>query len=98
MTHPQTQHSSLAELYDRDFSRWTSETARFIRARRLEDLDLENLLAEIESMGRAEKNAIKTNLKVLLLHLLEWKYQPTKRSLFWERSVDEHRDCIIDNL
>jgi hypothetical protein len=98
MTHPQTQSPPLAELYDRDFYRWTQETAHLIEAQRLDELDWENLLEEIESMGRAEKRAIKSNLKVLLLHLLKWKYQPAKRSLSWERSVDEHRDRLLDRL
>ncbi len=46
---------------------------------------------EIEDLGRSEKRAIKSNLRVLLAHLLKYKYQPNKRSNSWRATIREHR-------
>jgi hypothetical protein len=49
------------------------------------------LLEEIADMGRSEKRAIDSNLRVVLLHLLKWNYQPQQRSGSWRGSITEHR-------
>jgi hypothetical protein len=41
---------------------------------------LENLIAEIEDMGRSERRSRESNLVVILLGLLKWQFQPDKRS------------------
>jgi len=83
--------NELEHLYDRDFSLWIATTAELLREGRLAELDVANLLEEIETMGRSEKSALKSNLVVVLWHLLKWKYQPEKRSTSWELSIAEHR-------
>ncbi len=54
------------------------------------------LIEEIESMGRKEKNVLSSNLQVLLMHLLKYKYQPEKRSNSWRFTIYEHRDQLIE--
>ena len=77
--------------YDKDFYGWTQEQAALLRAGRLNDLDIENLIEEIETMGRSEKRELESRLTVLLLHLLKWKYQEVRRGRSWELSIDEQR-------
>ncbi len=86
----------LSELYDRDFNLWLVNTAELLRQGRLAELDVVNLLEEIETMGRSEKSALKSNLVVVLWHLLKWKYQPEKRSTSWELTIAEHRRRLRD--
>jgi hypothetical protein len=86
----------LSELYDRDFNLWLVMTAELLRQGRLAELDVANLLEEIETMGRSEKSALKSNLVVVLWHLLKWKYQPEKRSTSWELTIAEHRRRLRD--
>ncbi len=88
--------NDLAQLYDRDFNLWIVATTELLREGRLAALDVANLLEEIETMGRSEKAALKSNLVVVLLHLLKWKYQPKKRSTSWELSIAEHRRRLRD--
>ena len=38
-------------LHDRDFYAWTQQQAQLLRAGRLDEADLENLIEEIEMMG-----------------------------------------------
>ncbi len=81
-------------LYDRDYYQWLTQTANLLREKEFTKLDLENLIEEIESLGKSEKRAIKSNLIVVILHLLKYKYQPQKRSNSWKSSIREHRRRI----
>ncbi len=47
----------MRDLYDTDFYSWTERQAQLIREGRLSELDLENILEEIESMGRSDYRA-----------------------------------------
>lgn len=45
-------------------------------------------------MGRSERRSLKSNLIIVLLHLLKWQYQPELRSGSWKGSIVEHRRRI----
>lgn len=79
------------ELYETDFYAWTQEQARLLRQRRWADLDLDNLIDEVESVGGSEKREIGSRLTVLLAHLLKWKYQPGHRGGSWIGTIFEQR-------
>jgi hypothetical protein len=83
-------------LYESDFFTWTQEQARLLRERRFDDLDLENLVDEVESVGRSDKHEIRRRLKVLLTHLLKWKFQPRFRGISWRRTIREQREAIAE--
>lgn len=91
MTTQLSSTTDTANLYERDYYLWLSHTAQLIKEGRFLELDAANLTEEIEDMGRSEKRAIKSNLVVVLLHLLKYKYQPEKRSNSWKSSIREHR-------
>ncbi len=86
------------QLYDRDFQEWIEVTANLLRSQKFSELDLENLIEEIECMGKSEKNALDSNLRILLRHLLKYKYQPHKISNSWKYTIREHRLQIIKSL
>jgi len=85
-------------LYERDFYAWANEQAALLRAGRLSEADLENIAEEIESMGRSEKRELVSRLKVLLTHLLKWRFQPTLRGNSWRLSIEEQRREVVDHL
>lgn len=78
-------------LYEQDYYLWLEQTSLALQAGKLEEVDIENLLEEINDMGRSERRALESNLTVVLLHLLKYKYQPTHRSNSWLASILEHR-------
>jgi hypothetical protein len=80
-----------ASLYDQDFATWTSETARLLRARRFDEVDIEHVAEEIEDMGKSEKRELLSRLSVLILHLLKWRHQPEKRSPGWQSTIVTQR-------
>ena len=57
-------------------------------------LDVDNLLEELEDMGRSEKRSVYSNLKILLLHLLKYQYQPAMRSNSWLGRILGHRQRL----
>jgi hypothetical protein len=79
------------QLYERDFCRWIEQQAALLREGRFDQLDLANLIDEIEAMARGDKKTIKSNLVVLLTHLLKHQLQPEQPSSGWRGSIVEHR-------
>lgn len=75
--------------YDQDFYAWTQEQATLLKEKRFTELDLENLVEEVESMGRSEKRELESRLSVLMAHLLQWYYQPENRSRSWHATILE---------
>ena len=82
------------ELYQGDFHAWTIQQATLLKAGRIGEVDLEHLIEEIETLGASERRELESRLKVLLLHLLKWHYQPEQRSSSWSGTIDEQRDQL----
>jgi hypothetical protein len=85
-------------LYERDFYLWVEEQVRLLKEGRLQQLDIGNLVDEVESLGIHEKMEVKSNLVVILKHLLKQEYQPRRRSRGWLSSIVEHRRRLRDDL
>jgi len=78
-------------LYERDFVLCVDEQVRLLKEGRLEQLDVVNLIDEVEDLGIDEKDAVESNLVVVLKHLLKYQFQPRRRSRSWVSSIAEHR-------
>lgn len=89
---------SNTTLYDRDFHAWAGEQAALLRAGRLAEADIAHIAEEIESMGRSEKRELISRLKVLLVHLLKWRFQPAGRGNSWRLTIAEQRREVADHL
>ncbi|MEG3436315.1 DUF29 domain-containing protein [Pannus brasiliensis CCIBt3594] len=88
-------------LYDRDYLLWLTTTAEQLRRGRFTDLDVENLIEEIESIGKSQKNAIESLLIVLLVHLLKLAYWESERERnlgHWSEEITAFRDQIASLL
>jgi len=83
---------------EQDHYAWTLESANRLRSGRLAGLDLERIAEELEEMGRSEKHALSSHLKVLMLHLLKWRHQPSFRGVRWQLSITNARDEIQELL
>jgi hypothetical protein len=84
-------------LYDEDFAAWAIEMARLLRARRLDDIDIEHLAEEIEDLANRDRRELLSRARAILKHLLEWQYQPEKRSRSWRSTIAAQR-AEIDQL
>lgn len=89
-----TSDQSAKMLYDSDFYGWTQEQASLLRSQKWNLLDVENLIEEIESLGRQERQELVNRLGILLGHLLKWQYQPDQQSSSWLATIREQRRKI----
>jgi hypothetical protein len=85
-------------LYDQDFYAWTLQQVELLKAGKLEGLDIENLIEEIESLGKQQRQDLRNRLGILLGHLLKWHYQPEARSKSWAATIREQRREIQRHL
>jgi len=84
----------INDLYETDLYQWTRAQADALRRRAANEIDWGNVAEEIESLGTSQRHEIRSRLKILLVHLLTWKYQPEHRSASWRSSIDGARDEI----
>ena len=76
-------HSSTTRLLQLGAPGGAAAGARFA------DLDLENVAEELESLGKEQ--AHKLNWRCACSDLLEWRYQPQRRSRSWRGTVVRER-------
>jgi hypothetical protein len=77
--------------YEKDFYAWTQEQVNLLRTEQWERLDTTNLIEEIETLGRKERQELRNRLGLLLGHLLKWQFQPEKRTNSWLGTIREQR-------
>jgi len=58
-------------LYERDFAAWAAEQGRMMRAGEHDRVDWENVIEEIESLGRNQLSALRSCVALVIEHLLK---------------------------
>ena len=81
-------------MYSTDFNQWAIDQAAAIRDKRWDDLDVQNLAEEVESMGNQERRELASRLAVLIGHLLKWQYQPSNRGASWQTTIRAQRKAV----
>ncbi|ACK68723.1 protein of unknown function DUF29 [Gloeothece citriformis PCC 7424] len=84
-------------LYETDFNLWIETTINQLKNNQFESLDIHNLIDELKDLGKSDKNALESNLMILLAHLLKLTIQndvPEMMKTSWYNSVIEHRKRI----
>jgi len=84
--------------YEKDFVAWADEQLILLEQERFAELDLIHLIEEVRDLGSNDKHALKSNLRIVLLHLLKWQFQPSYRSNSWLSLIVEHRQRIEELL
>ncbi|ACB53403.1 hypothetical protein cce_4055 [Crocosphaera subtropica ATCC 51142] len=64
------------QTYQTDYYQWTIEQVQALRERNLDNLDWENIIEEIESLGRSDYNAVSSLLMREIEHRLKIDYPP----------------------
>jgi len=84
----------MSENYVTDFGLWIDQTVQLLQEQRWQEIDVPNLIAEVEDLGKSERRGISSQLTRLLLYLLKWQYQPQRRSDSWLDSITDARTQI----
>ncbi|AFY61268.1 DUF29 domain-containing protein [Synechococcus sp. PCC 6312] len=66
------------KLYEQDLVLWYQETLTRLQQRDFNQLDIENLIEEIESLANRERRELRSRLFVLLCHYLKRLYVPSE--------------------
>lgn len=82
-------------LYESDFYAWTQTQVALIQSGQWTDIDVQNLVEEIESLGKQHRREMRSRLTVLLAHLLKWEYQPGKRYGSWRATIRVQRRDLL---
>jgi hypothetical protein len=97
---PDEQHPN-GPRYEDDFYAWTQYQAEVLRSMRIRDnrFDRENVAEEIETVGRNERDAVRTHLRRILEHFLKLAYSPAGDPRYgWMGSIVEARAQLDDKL
>jgi len=86
------------DLYNSDFLAWAEETVELLRSQQWQDIDLENLIEEIADLGKSQQHALQSSLRLILMHLLKWKYQSERQSHSWKITINRERLNIDEYL
>ena len=87
--------------YDDDFYAWTQHQAAVLREMPVADsrFDRENVAEEIETLGRSERDAVRSQVDRILEHLLKLQFSPADQPrLGWMRSITDARRILGDKL
>jgi hypothetical protein len=90
----------MSGLYDTDFVAWADEQARLLRERRFDQLDLDNLTEEVESLAGNHRDALQAQIQRLLTALLKYAYTMGARDpeRLWQISAREARNWVLDRV
>ncbi len=85
--------ANLKELYEKDFYQWITENIELLKGKEFDLVDWENVIEELESMGRSELRSAISFMAVILEHLYKWENFKENNSMGngWVRSVNTSR-------
>jgi len=86
--------TDLKYLYEIDDDRWLEETVKLLKNKQFQALDLENLIEELEDLGREKKNAVASLLEQVIRHLLllqYWTSESEYNAVHWQEEIYNFR-------
>lgn len=86
--------NQLKDLYETDEHLWLEETIKLLKENRLNDLDLENLIEELESLSKSDKNRVSSFLEQIIRHLLLLQYwipEQSRNQNHWRAEIQSFR-------
>jgi hypothetical protein len=93
--------NNIQRLYEIDSYLWLEETIKILKTKNLEYLDLDNLIEELESLGRSDFNKVRSLLRQIIIHLLlleYWQQEYQRNYRHWESEIIAFRDDLNHNL
>jgi hypothetical protein len=91
--------AKAGRLYETDFYAWTQRQAALLRAGRLDELDLEHLVEEIDDLGESLYRSARSRIQTIIEHLLKLQYSPAREPRRgWHDTILAQRRDLEDNL
>ncbi len=83
--------------YSSDYYTWTQEQVKLLKLKQFEQVDWDNLIEEIEDLGKSRENALESYLERLLDHLLKLSYWDSEKEYCtrgWKAEIRNFRAQI----
>lgn len=77
---------------------WSETQIALLRAGQFDQLDLENVIAELELQVQEDKDEVVRRLRSLMTNLLKYEFRPHQRLPHWGSIILEHRYEILGIL
>ncbi|MDJ0511166.1 MAG: DUF29 domain-containing protein [Crocosphaera sp.] len=93
--------TDLKSIYYLDTNQWLDITIKLLRENRLEELDLDHLIEELEELGRRDKLTVESFLEQIIRHLLlleYWQEQQFYNANHWQAEIMSFRTQIQEYL
>ena len=87
--------------YDDDFYAWTQHQAAVLRSLQVSDnrFDREHVAEEIEDLGKSERDAVRSQIRRIIEHLLKLAYSPAEPPRFdWMETILDARQSLTDKV
>lgn len=85
----------MKTLYERDLVAWSHQNAELLRAGRFDELDVDNIAEEIESLGASQKRELISRIEEIIEHLLKLQLAPDlereQNQRLWRVSINKQR-------
>ena len=82
-------------LYEQDILLWVEDTVNKLKNHDFKNLDIDNLIEEVESLGISQKKELISRLMVLLEHLLKRLYVDLPYDYNgWELTIRNQRNAL----
>ncbi len=91
----------LQKLYEIDDYLWLQETLKLLKNNDFNSLDLENLIEELEGLGKNSFNKVRSLLRQIIIHLLlleHWQEEYALNHRHWMGEIIAFRDDLNNNL
>lgn len=93
--------TTLKHLYNIDSDRWLESTIQLLKEKRLEELELDNLIEELELLGFRDKLTVESLLEQVIRHLLlleYWQAELQNNSNHWQAEINGFKSQLQDYL
>lgn len=93
--------TNLTQLYEIDDHLWLSETIELLKGKHFDELDLEHLIEELESLGKRDFNKARSLLRQIIIHLLllqYWQTESERNYRHWQSEIKTFRYDLNNHL
>jgi hypothetical protein len=86
------QEQKMIPQRDQDLYGWAVQTAQLLKDRKMNEVNFDEIVEELESLGRSDEYELINRLSLVMAHLLKWQFQPNMRGHSWVYTIEEQRE------
>ena len=86
--------ADLRTLYEADEYEWLLHQAAALMDGRMGEIDRDNLAEYLTATAKREVRELRSRLEILLMHLLQYQYQPKRAGRSWILTIEVQQDKV----